>query len=645
MPGCRFCISQRLFFNLIGDCMKKLLAFIFALMCSLHVYAQTTADYYLENLGTTDNFVRSSAPTTSFGTSQYIQVGGWGDTYKGLLKFDISTLPQLAAGEKVSIWLYNVQQPTGAQTPTQVKMAMNSANFTDATTWNTNVGTLLPLKTVNVAAYGYWTEFDITEYYLAWKSGAVTNNGIQLIPVNVSNNFDFFAASGSATPYDQKPLLRITRPIVTDTLLENLSPVDTFVRSSGGGGGFPNEAILEVGGWGDTYKALVKFDVSTLPALATGDKALLRFYSTVQAGNQTPTQMNMAMNASAFSNATVWANSPAASGTPRLVNVSAYGYWTELDITDYYNQWKAGTTVNNGIQLTPVATSNNFNFFASTNSTFVVQKPIIRIEQSITPDPYRFLSFPLKSVGFMDWKTAELISVMDHTKNDISATVLGSVDSNTTVTAFNGESGSNYPGNYQTVWCPYRATSDAYLTHPIGKNIPYKGDSNNGCLGKSTLSYNGHNGFDYGVSAQTKVYASATGTVTENQCTGSGGLCSSVGRVILKHTITVGGVQKTYYTWYMHLANAVLVNNAAYSIGQVINEGEQLGLSGSTGAGTAEHLHFEVRVGGDGTSNDYGAPVDPFGWYGSGSDPLNTTTGYQTYYTNEGHTNRLLWKK
>lgn len=263
-----------------------------------------------------------------------------------------------------------------------------------------------------------------------------------------------------------------------------------------------------------------------------------------------------------------------------------------------------------------------------------------------TSSMYQFLSFPLKNSGFTDWKTAPLTSIMDHAKLDTRATGEKYVDANITVRTFNGESTENYPSDYLTNWCPMRTITVGYLYHPIGGNVPYSGATDtSGCDGVNTLSYNGHNGFDYAVKL-APVYASATGVVTENQCAvASDGTCSSMGRVILKHTINVNGVQKTYYTWYVHLSKAVLDGTAPYVVGQTINEGQQLGLSGKTGA-DGFHLHFEVRVSGNGTSTSYGAPVDPFGWYGSGADPLETTTGYQAMYTSEGHVNRdrLLWK-
>jgi len=55
--------------------------------------------------------------------------------------------------------------------------------------------------------------------------------------------------------------------------------------------------------------------------------------------------------------------------------------------------------------------------------------------------------------------------------------------------------------------------------------------------------------------------------------------------------------------------------------GQHVDRGQVIGISGSTGASTGEHLHFGVYHHGT------WIPVDPFGWTGSGADPWSHDAG------------------
>ncbi len=426
---------------------------------------------------------------------------------------------------------------------------------------------------------------------------------------------------------------------------------DTFVRSSASNNSFGWGGNVIVGGWDDMSLGMMKVNnFASLPVLGTGGKAELWVFNI--ASGYAPTQVRVGLTAIPWSESSTWNSGSLSWYTSSITtnNVSSGGYWSAIDVTVGYNMAKSGQVPYYGWYLVPVNTNGQFNFFASAENSNTTWRPFLKVTvpAQVVTDPYRFLSFPLKATGFVDWKTAPITSVMDHAKYSIKPTQPGYTDSNTTTTAFNGESAVNYNGNYNTNWCPNRASSLSYLDHPIGGKIPYQGATDStGCAGTKTLSYNGHNGYDYAVPNGTVVYAAADGVVTENQCIAVNGSCLgySVGRVILKHIVDVGnGVKKIYYTWYMHLSKAVTEDGKPYKVGAVIAAGKQLGLSGATGAGSAYHLHFEMRVGGDGTINGYGANVDPYGWYGNGADPLQTTYQYQDPYQKADHSNRLLWK-
>lgn len=86
-----------------------------------------------------------------------------------------------------------------------------------------------------------------------------------------------------------------------------------------------------------------------------------------------------------------------------------------------------------------------------------------------------------------------------------------------------------------------------------------------------------HKGIDFRAATGTRVYASKTGRVVYASWQ------RGYGNIIrIKHA-------DDYATWYGHLSRFRV------SVGDVVKQGEIIGLTGSTGVSTGPHLHFEVR--------------------------------------------------
>ena len=103
-----------------------------------------------------------------------------------------------------------------------------------------------------------------------------------------------------------------------------------------------------------------------------------------------------------------------------------------------------------------------------------------------------------------------------------------------------------------------------------------------------------HAGVDVGVPTGTTVRASRGGKVTVAGWLGGYGNC-----VMIDHGDGV-------VTVYGHLSEVTC------SVGQYVDQGQQVALSGNTGRSTGPHLHFEIRVN--------GTPVDPMPYlYGNAS--------------------------
>ncbi len=124
------------------------------------------------------------------------------------------------------------------------------------------------------------------------------------------------------------------------------------------------------------------------------------------------------------------------------------------------------------------------------------------------------------------------------------------------------------------------------------------------------VNYDGHNGYDFGISYQ-RVLAAAGGTVAY---AGWNGASESEGygqMILINH-------HNGYVTLYGHLSTLEVHK------GDQVTAGEEIGISGSTGNSSGPHLHFSVFHNCNVT--------DPYGWTGSGADPLKSFNGETAAY-------------
>lgn len=103
-----------------------------------------------------------------------------------------------------------------------------------------------------------------------------------------------------------------------------------------------------------------------------------------------------------------------------------------------------------------------------------------------------------------------------------------------------------------------------------------------------------HQGVDLLAPARTPIYAAAAGVVRVSQESFGGyGVAVTIDHVIDGQKVS---------TLYGHMT----YGSRAVSSGQVVEAGQIIGLVGSTGSSTANHLHFEVHIN--------GSVVDPWAW-------------------------------
>jgi murein DD-endopeptidase MepM/ murein hydrolase activator NlpD len=93
-----------------------------------------------------------------------------------------------------------------------------------------------------------------------------------------------------------------------------------------------------------------------------------------------------------------------------------------------------------------------------------------------------------------------------------------------------------------------------------------------------------HSGIDIAVAGKVSIVSAAQGVVSRSY------FHSSYGEVVfIKHKIN----GKDYETVYAHMRSG----SRAVEVGDIVKQGQYLGLMGSTGHSTGQHLHFEIHEG------------------------------------------------
>lgn len=252
----------------------------------------------------------------------------------------------------------------------------------------------------------------------------------------------------------------------------------------------------------------------------------------------------------------------------------------------------------------PTATSLTFSWIFNTPGVWFVR---VRSAAGILSQPETIrvlegreqfkLSFPLAREGFSPY-TAPISSVFDHSmKEDFSP--------DEKVVAFTGEVADIQVS--ASIESPPDFGKGALFSYRNSENasfMPGNGDGNyvGTSSGSTILNYDGHAGTDYSVPIEYEVIAAATGTVMSDTGYNSGN----------GNFVRIDHSSSGYETVYLHLSRIDV------KPGDIVTEGDPIGLSGDTGKSGGPHLHFHVyRRDGSGRK----ISVDPYGWQGSDVDP------------------------
>lgn len=110
--------------------------------------------------------------------------------------------------------------------------------------------------------------------------------------------------------------------------------------------------------------------------------------------------------------------------------------------------------------------------------------------------------------------------------------------------------------------------------------------------------HSNHTGIDLCGSAGSRIMAVQDGEITHAGWQNGYGNC-----VEIKHTDEQGNV---FYSFYGHMRD----NSISVEKGQNVVTGQIIGIQGSTGNSTGDHLHFEIRT--DSGSNKYAIDPAPY---------------------------------
>ena len=139
-----------------------------------------------------------------------------------------------------------------------------------------------------------------------------------------------------------------------------------------------NDQQLKCGGWGDYYYSLLRFNIDDLPDNVGSAKIYL--YCNVYAWDR-PVSPYLDKVTSNWNEETRWQTRPSYQNITTILAPALHA-WHQIDITNLYNSWKDGTTLNYGIQLRPTSNSQYGEHFWSSD---YLDDPSLRPKLVISP--------------------------------------------------------------------------------------------------------------------------------------------------------------------------------------------------------------------------------------------------------------------
>ena len=337
-----------------------------------------------------DSHIDSSNTTKNYGADKELELEG--GRKRGLLRFDLSSIPATAYVQSAQLMVYKeggAGGPSGstltayALTQTWTEGTLDGGSPADGATWNTYNGTSSwtaggaydAASGVAIASTGsdnLWLSWDITSLVTNWVGGSSANNGLLLIPsASVPNQK--YVSGDDADKSTRWPKLvvtflppcgwtagqTVTLNPTADGQVNGASPNNDYGNSN-------SMLAYETG----TRRSLVHFNTSTVPTGTPLVDAKLRLYVAsiaARSGSPMPVQVR-SLTQSWLENSFTWNQRTgtdswsvpggdfAGSDAAALILPATFNSgWIEFDITALAQAWVDGVIANNGVILRATA--------------------------------------------------------------------------------------------------------------------------------------------------------------------------------------------------------------------------------------------------------------------------------------------------
>ncbi len=339
-------------------------------------YTATTATYF--------NY------TSGYNNTSQLHVGA-NNGVKSLLRFDLTGIPATAVIDEAILQLYNTGRSNGNTLTLGAHGVLAEWLDAEANRTQRQVGvnwsapgmaggsdyTAAAAATANITGAGSaWIDLNMTGLAQTWVDNPASNLGLVLLQETASGyvTYDFCSELGwSPCTVAQAPKLTLRYhlappPPVKATFQQGANGYTGTQATyfDGSGSGYNASPYLRVDASG-SQKALLHFDLPTLPITATVDEATLRLYQTGRSNANTLTlaahgvladwtdsQTNQTQRQTGVNWQTIGLGSGSdyaaeAAGTADLA--SAGGAWIDLDVKALVQAWAANPAANQGLVL------------------------------------------------------------------------------------------------------------------------------------------------------------------------------------------------------------------------------------------------------------------------------------------------------